>query len=79
MWAIESSEYCVRTFTGHPHTMRSFKSSAFISMVCAVNSFRKCAERGVREALSVVTDAIRRQLVVSCFPWNWNVWPFGLA
>jgi len=47
---------------GHPHTMRSFKTSAFISMVCAVNAFRKSAERGVREAMSVVTGAIRRQL-----------------
>jgi hypothetical protein len=62
MWAVESSEYCVLTLTKDPYSRDSIESLATISVMCAINTFRKSVEHPVREALSAVTGGIQRQL-----------------
>ena len=62
MWAVESSEYCVLSLTGDPYGRDTLTELATVSVVCAVNSFRRLPEDRIRDSLSVVVDAIRRQL-----------------
>ena len=62
MWAVESSEYCVLSLAGDPYSSASLATLATISVCCAVNSFRISAEDDIRDSLSIVLNAIRRQL-----------------
>lgn len=62
MWAVESSEYCVLSLTGDPYSKDSVEALATLSVACAINSFRKSAEHEIRDAVSAIAEAIRRQL-----------------
>lgn len=62
MWAVESSEYCVLSLTSDPYAPTSLATLATISVSSAINSFRTSAEDDIQDSLSVLVDAIRRQL-----------------
>ena len=62
MWAVESSEHCVLSLTGDPYSRESFAALATIAVSCAINSFRPSAESCIRDSLSIVVEAIRREL-----------------
>ena len=62
MWAIESSEYCVLSLTGDPHSRQSFAALATIAVWCAINSFRVSAESSIRDSFRLSWTAIRREL-----------------
>jgi len=62
MWAVESSEFCVLSLTGDPYSPDSLESHAALSILCAINAFRKRDDTDLRDPISRVRTAVQRQL-----------------
>ena len=56
MWAVESSEFSVLTITGDPYSSDSLESHATLSILCAINAFRKRDDADLRTAISYCHD-----------------------